>query len=229
MQRAHCKILWLNPSPSHDRRLIVSWSLSQPKLTCHPLQDSMHRVGEHVILDTHQYGFSCPISSLSNTSLFFHSLISASLSIFRLLTCFQSPSVKLSSPIRPFLWVIFRSRLLPTLPCHRELCSHMALAWLPHSCWIIALIPLLSVCFPPSSASSQSLAADPRKSCCISLLAYVIPTYLYVILCNVFAAVATLKTISLPVRLCVEMNHVKPTVLTPNERQCVCNYHEGIH
>lgn len=119
MQRAHCKILWLNPSPSHDRRLIVSLSLSQPKLTCHPLQDSMHRVGEHVILDTHQYGFSCPISSLSNTSLFFHSLISASLSIFRLLTCFQSPSVKLSSPIRPFLWVIFRSRLLPTLPCHR--------------------------------------------------------------------------------------------------------------
>lgn len=88
MQRAHCKILWLNPSPSHDRRLIVSWSLSQPKLTCHPLQDSIHTVGEHVILDTHQYGFSCPISSLSNTSLFFHSLISASLSIFRLLTCF---------------------------------------------------------------------------------------------------------------------------------------------
>lgn len=65
---------------------------------------------------------------------------------------------------------------------------------------------LLSVCFPPSSASSQSLAADPRKSCCFSVLAYVIPTYLYVILCNVFAAVATLKTISLPVRLYAQMN-----------------------
>lgn len=86
---------------------------------------------------------------------------------------------------------------------------------------------LLSVCFPPSSASSQSPAADPRKSCSFSVLAYVIPTYLYVILCNVFAAVATLKTISLPVKLYAEMNHVNGTVLTTKERQCVCYYREG--
>lgn len=76
-------------------------------------------------------------------------------------------------------------RLL-SLHCHRELCSHMASAWLWLSCWIIALILFFLSFLPPSSASSQSPAADPRKSCCLSVLAYVIPTYLYVILCNVF-------------------------------------------
>lgn len=63
----------------------------------------------------------------------------------------------------------------------------------PHA-FCLAFTPLLnhhfdsvlSDCFPPSSASSQSPAADPRKSCCFSALAYVIPTYLYVILCNIF-------------------------------------------
>lgn len=63
----------------------------------------------------------------------------------------------------------------------------------PHA-FCLAFTPLLnhrfdsvlSDCFPPSSASSQSPADDPRKSCCISALAYVIPTYLYVILCNYF-------------------------------------------
>lgn len=87
----------------------------------------------------------------------------------------------------------------------------------------------LSVCFAPSSASSQSPADDPRKSCCFSLPAYIIPTYSYVILCNVFAAAATFKTISLPVRLYAEMNRVKWIVLTTNEQKCVCYYHRGIY
>lgn len=86
----------------------------------------------------------------------------------------------------------------------------------------------LSVCFAPSSASSQSPADDPRKSCCFSLPAYIIPTYSYVILCNVFAAAATFKTISLAVRLYAEMNRVKWIVLTTNEQKCVCYYHRGI-
>ena len=105
MQRRDCKIQWINPSPSHDRRLIVSWSLSQPKLTCHPSLDITRTVGEHVVLDTHQDGFSCPLSSLSNTAFFFHSLITASLSIFHLLSCFPSLGVKLFYPICPFLWL----------------------------------------------------------------------------------------------------------------------------
>lgn len=102
------------------------------------------------------------------------------------------------------------------------------LVWLSLSCWIIASIPPLSVCFAPSSASSQSPAEDPRKSCCFSLPAYIIPTYSYVILCNVFAAAATFKTISLPVRLYAEMNRAKWIVLTANEQKCVCYYHRGI-
>lgn len=90
----------------------------------------------------------------------------------------------------------------------------------PHA-FCLAFTPLLnhrfdsvlSDCFPPSSASSQSPADDPRKSCCISALAYVIPTYLYVILCNIFffifAAAATLRTISVPVKLYAKMNHTE--------------------
>lgn len=43
-----------------------------------------------------------------------------------------------------------------------------------------------------------------------------------------FAAAATFKTISLPVRLYAEMNRVKWIVLTANEQKCVCYYHRGI-
>lgn len=42
------------------------------------------------------------------------------------------------------------------------------------------------------------------------LVAYVIPTYLYVLLCNVLTVVATLKTISVSVKLYAEMNDVEP-------------------
>ena len=54
----------------------------------------------------------------------------------------------------------------------------------------VAESPLLfpSLCLAPSSARSPSSAADTRKSC--SVFAYVIPTYLYVMLCNVIVPVA---------------------------------------
>lgn len=89
-------------------------------------------------------------------------------------------------PLACFKTVISLS-LSFSFSCHSKFCSHMVSVWLSLSCWIITLIPPLSLClFSSIICQLQSPVADTRKSCCFSLLAYVIPTYLYFILCNVF-------------------------------------------
>lgn len=120
----------------------------------------------------------------SSLSLFSHFLISGFLFIFSHVFYVQHEAHLFKEKPGPFLLVAF------------EVSSLCALSWCasqPHGfCLAFTQLlnhhfdSLLSVFFPPSSASSQSPAADPRKSCCFSVLAYVIPTYLYVILCNVF-------------------------------------------
>lgn len=179
----------------------------------------MHAVGEHTILETPVWIALSYILLLEQTLFPF---IPSFLFIFSVTQHEAHLSKDGYRSFPPgFIWSLFSLCLVIV---------SFAATWLLLGFHAVAESSLWfpSFCFALSSASSQSPAADPRKSCCFSVLAYVIPTYSYVILCNVFAAVATLKTISLPVRLYAEMNRVKRIVLTANERKCVCYYHKGI-
>lgn len=159
------------------------------------LQNSMHAVGEHTILETYQYGLPSPIFSFLNIL----SLTPLCVSLYFLLSCSRPRSMSL---IHPKLILVLSSGLhvesLLSLPCHCELCSHVASAWLSLICWIIALFPLfLSVSLHHLPAlSPQPLIQEKLLPLCACLY----NSNLF-ILYNVFAAVATPKTISLPVRL----------------------------
>lgn len=168
--------------------MVVSLYLSLPRSTCHACDSNnnvVYRIacrGEHKIIRNPSVW---TVSTCLLLYLFSPTSLSLGFYLFSLMFFYVQHEAHLfKEKPGPFLLVAF------------EVSSLCALSWCasqPHGfCLAFTQLlnhhfdSLLSVFFPPSSASSQSPAADPRKSCCFSVLAYVIPTYLYVILCNVF-------------------------------------------